>query len=227
MHRILVEEKNWISEEPVSACAELLHAAAGAGGAAARDLYRLAAAPDRRRHHGRRAVHPARHHRHHGLELHLRGLRQCRLRRGAVLRPEGGGARDRDPGRGPRRQARAAQPDHDRARGDRLRRDLLFRRAVPDHHHRGRRDRLSRRQKRPAANSPRSSMAAAARSCRGRQHARRRTARPCPPQRAARAARQRDLAVAVAGAGRGAPDRRSARPMCSARSRCSSPRWRW
>ena len=29
--------------------------------------------------------------------------------------------------------------------GDRLRRDLLLRRAVPDHHHRGRRDRLFRR----------------------------------------------------------------------------------
>ena len=81
--------------EPVPACAELLHAAAGPGGAAARDLYRLADAPDRRRHHGRRAVHPARHHRHHGAELHLRGLRQCRLRRGAVLRPEGRGAGDR------------------------------------------------------------------------------------------------------------------------------------
>ena len=47
MHRILVEEKSWISREPVPACAELLHAAAGPGGAAARDLYRLAAAPDR------------------------------------------------------------------------------------------------------------------------------------------------------------------------------------
>ena len=60
--------------KPFSACAELLHAAAGPGGAAACDLYRLADAPDRRRHHGRRPVHPARHHRHHGLELHLRRL---------------------------------------------------------------------------------------------------------------------------------------------------------
>ena len=49
MHRILVEEKRWICEQPLPARAELLHAAAGPGGAAARDLYRLADAPDARR----------------------------------------------------------------------------------------------------------------------------------------------------------------------------------
>jgi len=38
MHRILVEEKNWISESRFLPRAELLHAAAGAGGAAACDL---------------------------------------------------------------------------------------------------------------------------------------------------------------------------------------------
>ena len=36
----------------------------------------------------------------------------------------------------------------------------------------------------------------------GRQHARRRTARPCPPEHSTRVARQRDLAAVVAGAGR-------------------------
>ena len=101
--------------KPFPARAELLHAAAGPGSAATRDLYRLAAASHRRRHHGRRAVHPARRDRHHGPELHLRGLWQCRLRRGAVLRPQGGGARHRDPGRCSRRQAGIAQPGHDRA----------------------------------------------------------------------------------------------------------------
>ena len=45
--------------EPVSACAELLHAAAGPGGAAARDLYRLADAPHAGRPSGGRIVHPA------------------------------------------------------------------------------------------------------------------------------------------------------------------------
>ena len=47
------------------------------------------------------------------------------------------------------------------------------------------------------------------------------------PERGARAPRRRGLACAVAGAGGGAADRASARPTCSARSRCSSARWRW
>ena len=46
MHRMLVEEKRWVSESAVPARAELLHAAARPRGAAARDLYRLADAPD-------------------------------------------------------------------------------------------------------------------------------------------------------------------------------------
>ena len=116
--------------EPLPACAELLHAAAGTGGAAAGDLYRLAVAPYRRRHHGRRPVHSPRRHRHHGPELRLCRLRQGRIRRGSVLRAEGRGAGDRDPGRVPRRQTRAAQPGHDRAGRHRLRRDLLLQRAV-------------------------------------------------------------------------------------------------
>ena len=50
MHRILVEEKRWIGEQRFLHALQLLHAAAGPGGAAARDLYRLAAAQDLGRH---------------------------------------------------------------------------------------------------------------------------------------------------------------------------------
>ena len=50
MQRTLVDERRWIGRAPVPARAELLHAAAGPGGAAARGLRRLA--PQRR---GRRA----------------------------------------------------------------------------------------------------------------------------------------------------------------------------
>ena len=213
--------------EPVPACAELLHAAAGPGGAAARHLYRLADASHRRRPHGGRAVHPARHHRHHGAELHLRGLRQCRLRRGAVLRAEGRGARDRDPGAGAGRQARAAQQRHAGAGGDRLRRDLLLQRPLPDHHHRGRHHRLSRRQElagREFAGGEHggSGKAAAIDSMLGDA-----VPEHIKPNVGARDPRRRVLACAVAGAGRCDPDHARARPMCSARSRCSSARWRW
>ena len=47
------------------------------------------------------------------------------------------------------------------------------------------------------------------------------------PSVGAVAADRRGLARAVARAGRRAAARRSAQAMCSARSRCSSPRWRW
>ena len=139
MHRILVEEKNWISESrflhALNYCmllpgpeaqqlatyiGWLLHRTAG--GIMAGGLFILP---------GVIAI--------MGLELHLRGLWQCRLRRGGVLRAEGRGARDRGPRGGPRRKTRVAQPGDDRAGGDRLCRDLLFQRALSDHHHRGRR----------------------------------------------------------------------------------------
>ena len=45
MHRILVDEKKWISRRPFPARTQLLHAPARPGGAAARHLYRLADAP--------------------------------------------------------------------------------------------------------------------------------------------------------------------------------------
>ena len=52
---------------------------------------------------------------------------------GAVLRPQGGGAGDRDRGGGPHRQALAEEPGADRSRRRGLCRHLLFQRAVSDH----------------------------------------------------------------------------------------------
>jgi alanine dehydrogenase len=77
--------------EPLPARAQFLHAASRSGGAAALHLYRLASTSHDRRHHRRRPLRAARPRRDHGAELDLRHLRQCRLRRGAVLRLEGGG----------------------------------------------------------------------------------------------------------------------------------------
>ena len=74
MHRILVEEKRWIGESAVPARAQLLHAAAGPRGAAARRPISAGCCTGPRRPRRRHAVRPARLHRHHGAELHLRGL---------------------------------------------------------------------------------------------------------------------------------------------------------
>ena len=84
MHRIIVDEKKWVGEIAVPACAQLLHAAARPGSASARDLYRLADASLAGRDHRGRPVRAARHRLDHGAELHLRRLRQCAGRRGAV-----------------------------------------------------------------------------------------------------------------------------------------------
>ena len=130
MHRILVEEKRWISESAVPACAQLLHAVAGPRGAAARDLYRLADAPHAGRDHGRRPLRRSRHHRHHGAQLRLCRLRQRAGDRRAVLRTQGRGARDRAGGGVPHRQALAEEQRDARARGGRLCRHLLFRHSV-------------------------------------------------------------------------------------------------
>ena len=107
-----------------------------------------------------------------------------------------------------------------------IHRDLLLRRALPRHHRRGRRDRLSRRQERTSRICRQRAWRRQRRGG-GRQHARRTTARSRPTRPNARAPRRRGLAVAVARAGRRAPDLFSGRPMCSPRSRCSSARWRW
>ena len=108
-----------------------------------------------------------------------------------------------------------------------FRRDLLFQRPLPGHHHRGRRDRLSRRQERPAGIRGGRTWRRRQEHRGGRQPARRGTARACPPERIQGAESLFGLAAVVAGAGGRAPDRRWDKPMCSARSRCSSRRWRW
>src|SRR4051812_39429461 len=82
----------------LSACAELLHAAAGAGSPSAGDLYRLADASLARRHHCRRPVRAARHRLDHGTQLHLCGVRQRAGDYRAVSGPQGRGAGDRAAG---------------------------------------------------------------------------------------------------------------------------------
>ena len=68
------------------------------------------------------------------------------------------------------------------ARRHRLHRDLLLQRALPDHHHCRRRDRILRRQKRTERICR--GRARRRQECRGgRQPVRRRSARPYPPQR--------------------------------------------
>ena len=147
MHRILVEEKRWVSENRFLHALNYCMLLARPGGAAARDLYRLADAPHARRHHGRRPV------------------RRCPAssrswRSATSMRPSATSAivaalffglkaavlaivleavvRDR--------QARRSRTNvHDRARGGGLCRHLLLRRAVPDHRLRRRPDRLLRR----------------------------------------------------------------------------------
>ena len=89
----------------------------------------------------------------------------------------------------------------------RLHRDLLFQRAVSDHHHCRRRDRIHRRQKPDGRNLPPCEHGGGKNAAADRQHARRRIAGPCAPERSARAKSQRGLAAAVAGAGVCAADR--------------------
>ena len=191
--------------EPLPARAQLLHAAAGTRGAAARHLYRLADAPHPRRHHGRRAVHPARHRRHHGLELDLCPLRAGRHRRRPVLRAQGGRARHR-PRRGrAHRQEGAEEPRHGRHRRRRLRGDLLSRRAVPAHRARGRPDRLRRRPRRTRLVPGRRRPRFRGRNGGPRQPARRRAARACPPDRRRQLQGLGRVAGAVARPGRRDP----------------------
>jgi hypothetical protein len=56
VHRILIEERRWISEAALSARAQLQPSPAETGSAAAGHLYRLAHAQDDGRPHGRRAL---------------------------------------------------------------------------------------------------------------------------------------------------------------------------
>ena len=131
--------------EPFLARAQLLHAAARARGAAARDLYRLADAPHPRRHHGRRPLRAPRPRRHHGAQLRLCRLRQRAGDCGGVFRAQGRGARDRAGGGRPHRQALAQEQRDARARGGRICGHLLFQYSVPDHYFWRGADRLCRR----------------------------------------------------------------------------------
>ena len=76
MHRILVDEKKWVSESSVPSRPQLLHVAARPRRATARDLHRLADAQDARRHHRGRSVRFAGRDRDHDAQRHLRRLRQ-------------------------------------------------------------------------------------------------------------------------------------------------------
>ena len=147
---------------------------------------------------------------------------------GAVLRPEGGGAGDRAAGGAPHRQPRAQKPADAGARGARLRRHLLFRRAVSADRAGGRPDRLCRRARRLARFSGRrrtwrgGKRLADGESLLGEElpeHAR-------PDGRRA-AAGLGDLAVALARAGDCGYRPRRARPRLQPRSARSSRRWRW
>src|SRR5207248_1412739 len=111
--------------EPVPACAELLHAVAGARGAAAGDVYRLADASLARRDRRRRAVRAAGRRRDHGAQLDLRRFRSGADRCRAVLRAQGGGAGDCTACRAPRRQPRPQERRDDGARCARLYRDIF------------------------------------------------------------------------------------------------------
>ena len=214
--------------EPFPARAQLLHAAARAGGAAARDLYRLADAPHARRHHGRRPLRHPRHHLHHGVELRLRRLRQRAGHRRAVLRPQGGGAGDRAGGGVPHRQARAQEQRDGVHRGGGVRGNFLLQRSVSDHHLRRGTDRFSRRSGRLyGISGRRRSRRQQARRRRRRQPARRRASRARASHRCTGAAGVGGVAGALAGAGDRASRHAGKHATCSARSPCSSARWRW
>ena len=114
MHRILVEEKRWISEE------RFLHALNYCMLLPGPEAQQLATYIGWLMHRTLGGIMAgglfvaARHHLHHGAQLRLRRLGQRSDRRGAVLRPQGGRAGDRHRGGGPDRQALAQEPGADR-----------------------------------------------------------------------------------------------------------------
>ena len=228
MHRILVEEKRWIGEgrflHALNYCmllpgpeatqlaiyiGWLLHRTWG--GLVAGDPVRAA---------GIR--------RDHGPELALRRAWQGAGGRGAVLRPQGGGAGDRARGGRAHRPPGAAEPGHARARRCRLRRHLLLRRPLPADHPRGRADRSRGSPGRAACLHCRRRAAKARRyhDQRCRIGARRGHARACPPGACLVAAGGGRLPAAVARTGPGAAADARRRRRVQPGSRCSSARWR-
>ncbi len=123
----------------VSACAELLHVAAGTGGDAACDLCRLAAAQNARRDRRRGALRAPVGLHSLGAELCLSRVWPCALDRGGFLRLEAGRDRDRARSRGADRAQGVARCGALGNRGARIRGDLFSRRPLPrDRARRGR-----------------------------------------------------------------------------------------
>ena len=121
---------------PLPACPQLLHAPPGTGGTAARHLCRLAAPRHAWRARRRYAVRASRPRRHPCALGALRRLSRDGVARHAVLRAQGGRARDRARSRGADRAAGAQdEPRRGHCRR-RVRRHLRPRRAVPGHRHR-------------------------------------------------------------------------------------------
>src|SRR5262249_13316031 len=94
----------------VSACAELLHAVAGARSPAARHLHWLANAQNTWWPGGRWSVHSAGDHLHHGAQLCLRALWTTARGHSLVLRITGRGSGNRDRGCHPNWQACTEKP---------------------------------------------------------------------------------------------------------------------
>ena len=115
----------------LSVRAQLLHAAAGPRGDAARDLCRLAPARARRRADGGAAVRAAGRAGRAGAERALRRVRQAAAQRSAVPRRQGGRAGDRGRGAVAGRQAGAEGQRRLGDRRARVPRHLLLRHALP------------------------------------------------------------------------------------------------
>ena len=171
----------------IPACAELLHAVARPGGAAAGDLHRLAPAPYVGRHRRRRIVRAAGHARDAGPELALRSLLCTGTGGGAVLRPQSCSARGRDRSRVAHRPSRAEEPLHGGARRRGLPRDLFLQSAVSvDRRGRGA-DRARRTTNRAAVLRTGDASGLSRRAgFRRRSHVRGRSARACATRHATR-----------------------------------------
>ena len=199
MHRIVVDEKKWISESRFLPRAQLLHVAARPGGASAQDLHGLADASLARGHYGRRAFSYPRHRQHHGAELHLRRVRQCAGRGGAVFRAQGRGAGNRAARRVSRRQPRPQRLADADAGAGRFYRHLLFGCSLSADCAGSRRDRLLCRACRLDRFSDGRSWQRCARQ--RREPARRGIAAACPADGRSGLAGVGGLARVVAGAG--------------------------
>jgi hypothetical protein len=109
MHRVLVEEQRWIGEERFLH-AQFLHAAAGTGGHAARQLCRLASAPHGGRSCRRTTVRAARRLHRAGTQHRLCLYGQVPLVEIALHRHQGRSADDRGRGAYQGRAPRTARP---------------------------------------------------------------------------------------------------------------------